>query len=444
LANPNYRLTLFSILTGTFLVPVNSTMIAVGLPTIAGKLGVTLTEASWVITIYLIVMAALQPIAGKMGDLYGKRTMFLLGMLLFLIASAACMFSFNLLWLILFRAVQAIGGAIATPNASALIREVVPQQKLGSAFGAFGLLMGLGAAIGPLAGAALIGWVGWTSIFWINIPFALLSLSAAYLFLPRTARKHSGEALDIWGSVYMIIGFTVLTLSVTHREYFNIWTMSILAVTTVLFIRQELRCREPLIRFTMFKNRMFTSANVAIMFSNAIMYSTILVMPVLLQSTYHYSVQAVGMLLFVFSLAMSACSWIGGSLSERWGKQRLVAASYIISGVALLGYLGIFQYPTFPYIAAVLLVGGIGSGMGTPSMQAASLQAVPKEMSGVASGIFSTFRYVGGMAASVMVSVLMDFHSLFYILLVTAAIGLPLSGGLSEAIGAKQKAGSAR
>ncbi|WP_246314411.1 MFS transporter [Paenibacillus foliorum] len=438
MANSNYRLVLLSILTGTFLVPVNSTMIAVGLPTIADALGVPLSQASWVITIYLIVMAALQPIAGKMGDIYGKRTMFLLGMLLFLVAAAACMFSFNLIWLIIFRALQAIGGAIAAPNASALIRDVVPKEKLAQTFGMFGLLMGLGAAIGPLIGSVLIGSLGWTSIFWINIPFALFSLVAAYIYLPGT-RNSTGISLDILGSVYLIIGLTILTLSVTHPEYFNVWTMAILAVTVFLFIRQELRCREPLIQFTLFKIPMFTSANLAILLSNAIMYSTILVMPVLLQKTYHYSVQTVGVLLFIFSLAMSACSWFGGSLTEKLGKKKLVLLSFLISGAAVIGFLGIYQYPTFLYIAVVLLVGGIGAGIGTPSMQAASMQAVPKEMSGVASGIFSTFRYIGGMAASVMVSLMLDYHWLFYCLIVMAVIGLPLSRGFAENRGERAK-----
>ncbi|WP_261381737.1 MFS transporter [Paenibacillus cremeus] len=430
----DHRLVLLSILTGTFLVPVNSTMIAVGLPTIADSLGVPLAQASWVITIYLIIMAAVQPIAGKMGDLYGKKTMFLIGMLMFLAAATACMMSFNLLLLICFRALQAIGGAIAAPNASALIRDIVPRERLGRTFGTFGLMMGLGAAIGPLVGSLLIGLWGWTSIFWINIPFALFSLLMAYIYLPSTGPK-SGAPLDILGSFYLALGFTLLTLSITHPQFLNVWTAVILALTVVLFIRQERRSREPLIQFTLFRIQSFTSANFSIMLSNAIMYSTILVMPVLLQKEFHYSVQNIGVLLFIFSLAMSACSWFGGSLTERIGKKRLVLLSFFVSGAALLGYLGIYVYPSFPYIAAVLLIGGIGGGIGTPSMQAASLQAVPKDMSGVASGIFSTFRYLGGMAASVMVSLMLDYHLLFYCLLALAVIGFPLSRGLMDSRG---------
>ncbi|WP_240762985.1 MFS transporter [Paenibacillus thalictri] len=434
MASASYRLVIASILTGTFLVPVNSTMIAVGLPTIAETIGVPLTHASWVVTIYLIVMAAVQPIAGKMGDLFGRKTMFLLGISFFLAASVACMFSRNLLTLVLFRALQAIGGAVASPNASALIREVVPKEKLGPVFGTFGLLMGLGAAIGPLVGSLLIGLWGWTSIFWINIPFAVFSLLAAYWYLPAS-RINAGASLDIKGSVYLTASLTVLILAITHPEFMNVWTAILFAATVGLFIRQELRCKEPVIQFSLFKNMEFSSANASILLSNAVMYSTILVMPVWLQKMYHFSVQNVGVLLFLFSAAMSASSWLGGLLTQKLGSRRLILLSFLVSAVALLGYLGIYRYPVQPYIAAVLLIGGIGGGIGMPSMQTASLQSVPKTMSGVASGIFSTSRYIGGMIASVLVSLLADSHSLFYSLLILAVLGFPAASGAGTAAG---------
>jgi EmrB/QacA subfamily drug resistance transporter len=420
-----------AIMTGTFLVPVNSTMIAVGLPTIAEALHSSIAHASWIITVYLIVMAAVQPIAGKLGDIYGNRNMFLLGMLLFLIASIACLFSANLLWLILFRAMQAVGGALAAPNASALIRFTVPKERLAKTFGTFGLLMGLGAAIGPLAGSLLISTWGWTSIFWVNIPFALYSLAAVSLILSNGA-KRSGEALDLLGSLYLVVSLTTLVLMITHVDFVNVWTIVLLGLSTLLFVRQEMRFRAPLIQFSLFRQRTFAGANLAILLSNAVMYSTILVMPIWLQSQFHYSVEMVGILLFVFSLAMSVCSKLGGHLSDWTGKRNVVFLSFLISAVALVGYLGIYWLPVPAYIIGALLIGGIGSGLGTAAMQSASLQTVPKEMSGIASGIYSTFRYVGGMIASVLIGLLGDYHLLFYCLLILAAAGLPVSLGLFE------------
>ncbi|WP_411501491.1 MFS transporter [Brevibacillus centrosporus] len=429
--NNRHGLMLLSILTGTFLVPVNSTMIAVGLPSIVESLHSSLTHASWIITVYLIVMTVLQPIAGKLGDIYGNREMFLLGMLLFLLSSIACLFTMNLLWLIIFRAVQAVGGALAAPNASAIIRYVTPREKMGKTFGMFGFSMGIGAALGPLMGSILISLWGWTSIFWINVPFALVSLCASFFLLPAI-KKEKTATLDIYGSVLLGISLISLILLVTHNEYRTIWTLGLLCMLILLFIRQEKKCEEPLIQFQLFKNRMFTSANFSILFSNAIMYSTILVMPILLQNEFHFSVETIGVLLFVFSLSMSLFSWVGGYLTDRVGKKMIVLLSFLFSAVAVGVYVGFYSNHSLATIAIGLVIGGLGAGIGSASMQTASLQAVSKEMSGVASGIFSTFRYVGGMIASVLVSLLMDYHLLFYTLFFFALSGIPVARGLHE------------
>ena len=182
-------LIIFSILTGTFLIPVNSTMIAVGLPSIAKALHLSIVHVSVVVTIYLIVMAVAQPIAGKLGDLYGNKTMFVAGISIFLVGSAACVFSYNLLSLTVFRTLQALGGALATPNATAIMRHSLPKEKLGRTLGLFGLSMGLGAAVGPVLGAFLIKYLGWTSIFWFNVPFAVLSLICSFIFVPSNLKQ---------------------------------------------------------------------------------------------------------------------------------------------------------------------------------------------------------------------------------------------------------------
>lgn len=431
MAENKHRFAILSILAGTFLVPVNSTMIAVGLPSISQSLGSSLALASWIVTVYLIVMTVLQPIAGKLGDLYGNRTMFLIGILLFLLSSAACIFSTNLLWLVCFRAVQAVGGALASPNASAILRFVTPREKLGKAFGTFGLTMGLGAAIGPLIGSLLISTWGWTSIFWINIPFALFSLVASFFLLPK-GKPTAATTLDWVGSVLLAISLVALVLPVSHREFLSVWTILSFVVSTLLFIMQERRCRAPLIEFALFRNRMFTCANLSVLLSNAVMYTTILIMPILLQTELFFPVTTIGLLLFVFSLSSSVCSFAGGHLEARFGKKKTVLLSFIFSALGGIAYLGIGFTHSLPYLYAAMAIGGIGAGIGMASMQTASLTAIPKEMSGIASGIFSTFRYVGGMIASVLVSLSIGHGLLFSLLLLFALIGIPVSLGLVE------------
>ena len=422
------RWCLLLILTGTFLVPLNSTMIAVGLPIIAEELRVSLAEASWIITVYLIVMTVTQPMAGKLGDMFGYRQLFLLGMCLFLVASVLCIWSGGLVWLILFRGLQAMGGALCTPNATAILRYLIAKERLAKTLGVFGFSMGIGAAVGPLLGAYLIDWWGWTSIFWINIPFALVSLGGCFWLLPKLATQREAQ-LDLLGSLFLGSTLVMLVLLVTHPEFIAIWTVLLCLVSLMLFFWQERRCSYPLIDFALFRNRLFTCSNLSILLSNTVMYSTILVMPIMLENVFGYTLPEVGMLLFAFSLSMSVSSWLGGQISERMGARRMIMLSFLLSVVATGGYLSFLWVQAAAYVTFVLLVGGLGAGIGLSAMQNASLQSVPRSVSGVASGIYSTFRYIGGMGASVMVSLMFGFHWLFVVLMVISVLGMVVGHG---------------
>jgi len=426
-----FRLFITAILMGTFLVPVNSTMITIGLTTIAASFGRSLTEASWIITIYLIVMAATQPVAGKLGDLFGYKRMFLIGLGLSLIGSIACVFSFNLWSMIVFRSFQALGGSLAVPNGTALLRHVVAKEKLSQTFGFFGLLMGLGAAVGPLAGSVLISTWGWKSIFWVNIPFLLISFAIAVFILPKTDRKES--RIDFLGSLTLAVSLSLIVLFITHPDWIKWWSVVILMVCIALFIVVELKCKYPLIEFGLFRDRSFSGANVSILLSNSVMYGTILMIPILFEQRFSISIEKVGLFMFVFSLSMSLCSWLGGWLSTKIGQEKLITLAFILQLISICFYMGMSADSSIFFMISALIIGGLGAGIGLPSMQTKNLESVSKEKTGVASGIYSTFRYMGGMTASAMVSILFSSQSIFYIL-----AGLALTGGvLSFSIKAK-------
>ncbi|HWL22190.1 MAG TPA: MFS transporter [Ureibacillus sp.] len=433
----NHNLILGAILTGTFLVPVNSTMIAVGLPIISSDLKVSVANITWVVTIYLIIMAVAQPIAGKLGDIYGNKKVMLIGFILFFVFSIACTFAFNLISLIIFRSLQALGGALATPNATAVIRHVMPRDKLNNIFGFFGLSMGLGAAIGPLLGAGLISLFSWKAIFWVNVPFLLVSIILSWFTVPRVneTKKHS---LDMVGSFCLGIILTLFTLMLSKSEYINILTILVLGVTIAVFIYQERAAKSPLIEFGMFKNLQFSSANISILINNFVMYSTVLFIPILLES-YNFSLNSIGALLFYFSLAMSLSSWLGGRLANRLGKGKVIVLSFILLSFTALLYFGFTSDPSYIYVMIVLIFGGFSAGIGVASMQAASMESVSKEKSGVASGIYSTFRYIGGMMASVVVSIVVGTSTLYVALFIFSLIGLLVSMGLNKKSGMEEK-----
>lgn len=423
--NTKEHLTLLAILTGAFLVPVNSTMVAVGLPTIASDLSVSISDITWIVTIYLIIMAVAQPIAGKLGDIYGNKKVMLIGFILFFVFSIACAFSFNLFSLIIFRSFQALGGALVIPNATAIIRFVIPKDKLSNVFGIFGLSMGMGAAIGPLLGSGLISLFSWESIFWVNIPFLFISILLSWFVIP-SVNETKTYALDLFGSIYLGIALTLITMLVTHNEYLNVWTVLILLLSIGLFIYQERTTKAPLIEFEMFKNISFLSSNLSILINNFVMYSTVLFIPILLE-TYKFDINRIGSLLFYFSLAMSLSSWAGGKMANKFGKETIIILSFLLTCFTVLFYFGFTVEVSYLYVMIALLFGGLSAGIGVASMQSKSLESVPKEKSGIASGIYSTFRYMGGMMASAVVSIFVGKALLYILLLIFAIMGLFLS-----------------
>ncbi|MEH7569510.1 MFS transporter, partial [Priestia megaterium] len=264
---------IISLLIGTFLVPINSTMIAVALSTISAHFNEPLANISWVVTIYLIVMAVTQPIAGKLGDLYGNRNIYLWGVVFFLIASLGCIFSTNLISLIIFRSLQAVGGALLTPNTIAIIRYVVPKERLPKILGVFGMGMGLGAAIGPLLGSVLLENFNLEAIFWVNVPFLFLALISGIVMIPKFNVKKQTSTLDIQGSIYLAISISLLILLTHGIEFTKALIMGIIFIlSTILFIKRENTTENPIIDFSLFKNSTFTSANLSIMLSNFVMY----------------------------------------------------------------------------------------------------------------------------------------------------------------------------
>ena len=406
-------------------------MITIGLSSITESFNSTLVHVSWIVTIYLIIMTALQPLAGKLGDLYGNRRLFLIGLVLFLIASLICMYAPTLSVLIVGRALQAIGGALISPNGTAILRYMIPKEKLAKSFGVFGFVMSIGAAIGPLLGAVLIGVWGWHSTFWVNVPLIIVSFLVAYLFLPKT-KVYAKSPLDSYGALFLAVFLTVLVLIVTNKMYANIWMWLICIGTFILFVKRETSIGSPLIDFKLFKKRSFTSANIAILLNNGIMYCTLLLLP-LTFATGYFTLGQVGLLLFIYSVSISIFSWLGGNFEGKFGRGRMIAWAFISSAIGLTFYLYIPSNESLLIAAIILFVGGIGSGLGVPSMQAASLQAVKKEMSGVASGIYSTFRYIGSTMASVLISLQFSFHWTIFILIGAACIGVIFSKGFNEA-----------
>ncbi|PSR32256.1 MAG: MFS transporter [Sulfobacillus benefaciens] len=422
---------LLALTSGMVLIPINSTMIAVGLLPIAHGVGVPLNAVVWVVTVYLVVMAALQPIAGKLGDLLGHRLLYLSGLSIFFVSSALAAVTPHLWAIIAFRSGQAIGGAFLTPNAMAIIRRSFEQNILRRVLSWVSLIQGLGAACGPLIGALLIHIAGWPAMFWINIPVLCFSFGYSWRWLPSHVPS-SRPQLDYVGAISLAALLVLLSLSIPRIGSASLVEYSFPAagVCAIAFIIWERHTKEPLINFSFFANRAFTTANLAVLFNNFLMYSTLLYMPIYLK-THRHTAFTSGVMLFIFSLSMSLTSWFGGAMTRSIGSRRIIALSFAINIVVVVWYVGLIHYSSFSFIVPGLLVAGVGSGLGTVAIQSTMLESVSRSQAGMASGIYSTFRYMGSITASSLLSIMVfsaDWH--WIILLIVTISGLVLVRGI--------------
>ncbi|PEZ80198.1 MFS transporter [Bacillus sp. AFS017274] len=415
-------------LMAAFLVPINSTMISIALGSISDFYGLDIHSVTLVVTIYLIVMAVTQPIAGKLGDLYGNRKIYIIGILLFLAASIGCGLAPNIGMLVAFRSLQAIGGGLLIPNVVALIRQTVSRERLPGVLGFFGLGMGLGAAVGPLIGSLLIAVSSWKAIFLVNVPFLLGALAGGIFLLPKMQKKHSRQPLDVIGSIYLAVTITLL-ITLTHAEsttmYIVLGMGSLLFLG--LFVRKERSVASPIIDFSLFKSPIFVNANLSVLINNFTMYAILLVMPLIMTTKMDISVSVSGVMLSLFSISMALSNMIGGQLNRKYSSEKVIFFSFAITVLTNLLFLFVIHIQSLMYLAVTLIVNGLAIGLGLTSMQVASLEAVEESASGSASGIFSTFRYFGSIISSTLIGIIANYSILFGILIVAAVLGAFLS-----------------
>ena len=351
------RARLTAIALGAVLAPLNSTMIVIALPRLMEDFGQTLTAATWLVTTYLVAMAVLQPLAGRLGDRVGRRPLLLGGFVWFGLASAGAAASGSLEVLIAFRVQQAAAAALVFPNAMALLRELGPPERLGSRLGTVSAVVPLAAAAGPPLAGVLLALFDWQALFLVNLPIVGLALVLALRSIPGgVARAPETREPRVPGAprVLRAPGFAV--------------------------------------------------AIGAIALSNLALYMTLLTVPVLLARRGGWTSEEVGLVLATLSLAAFALSPYGGRLADRAGR-RLPAAS----GLALVA-VGLVVLAIAPgAIGAValsfaMLAMGVGMGLSTPALQASAIETVALSASGAASGVAATSRYIGSITGTLLVA----------------------------------------
>lgn len=434
------------------LAPLNSTMIVVALPTMLADLGASLAWGSWVVLSYLVAMAAVQPLGGSLGDRFGQRRMVALGLIGFLVASLVAALAANVETLVAARTVQALTGAIAIPNGTALVRTLAPAGDHGRAFGLLGSGMSLAAALGPPLGGLITETLGWRWIFAANVPVVVVGLLLV-LGLPAQGARRTDRGFDLAGAAGLFAGLVALALAATLWRVPQVptWLTSVFAAVAlaaaVWLPRHVARTPRPVLQLSLLARPGFLPAGLAVMFANFVMYTVFLAVPVFLTQLSGWGARDVGLLLAGMSILMAVTGPIGGTLSDRVGRRApaTFGSAVMIAGIAPLA----FALAAWPWWALLLplMVLGAGIGLSSAPVQTAAMQAAPVDLAGQAAGLFSTMRYAGSITGSAaMAAVLGDvagvtsFHALFAILIGAALFATTAAGRLPGRVSDGQRA----
>lgn len=390
------------LLLGMLLAALDQTIVATALPTIAGDLH-GLSHLSWIVTAYLLTSTISTPLWGKLGDLYGRKNFFQISIVIFLVGSALSGLSGSMLQLILFRALQGIGGGGLMVGAQTIIADVVSPRERGRYQGIFGAVFGVTSVIGPLIGGFLVQHLSWHWIFYVNLPIGIVALLVTAAVLPKTLSRVK-HVVDYLGTIFLAGVSTGLVLLTTLAGTTYTWgspqilgLAGISAVLLVAFIMAERRAPEPVLPLGLFKNSVFLSTSVIGFVVGFAMFGAITYLPQYMQVVRGASPTASGLEILPMMAGLLLTSIMSGILISRWGRYKLfpiLGTALMVIGMYLLSRLAV---GTSVFASGVFMfVLGVGIGGVMQVLVIAVQNAVGYEDLGVATAGATFFRSIGG------------------------------------------------
>jgi len=381
---------------------IDSSAVNVALPAIRNDLAVNLATVQWVVNGYMLTLASLMLLGGTAGDRYGRRLVFVIGLVSFAAASLACGIAPSAGWLISARLIQGAAAALLTPTSLAIIGAAYSGRERGPAIGTWAAAGALTVALGPPLGGWLVDAIGWRAIFFINLPLAALAVVLA-MKLPAGGSEGTGK-LDGEGALFAITGLGLLSFGLISLGGGNlqVGATAIAAAVPVawLFIRTEMRAEEPMMPLELFRNRNFAGANILTVLLYAALSSALFLLPFLLIEQHGYSTTGAGAAFLPFSIIMGLGSrWSGGLVARFGARLPLIAGPSITAlGFIVLGLSGESQSFWSGFLPGLIIV-GTGMTVSVAPLTTTVLNAAPDERGSTASGINNAAASVGGLLA---------------------------------------------
>lgn len=411
-----YKWLIFGVMSiGVFMATMTASVVSVALPPITIALHTDIPTAQWVVTAYLLAITSMLPLVGRLGDIWGRRLVYGYGFIGFTGGSLLCGIADSIGMLIVFRVIQAVGAATLMANGMAIVTENFPASERGRVLGLTGTIVALGSLSGPGLGGLLVEILGWHAIFFINIPIGLLGYAGVRLILPLD-RNLQQEKIDYLGAVLFTVSMVSLLLALNYGTkwgWLSAKTIACLGLAVVMFvsfIKQEQHIDYPMLELSIFRNRVFSTGNLAGLLSFMAMFTNSLLLPYFLHDILAFTPAKTGLIMSAFPLVMAVVAPLSGDLSDKVGPGRLttVGLGILALGLILAANLQVAAELWLIMLSQALM--GLGNGLFQSPNNNSVMSSVQPRQLGIAGGINALARNFGMVSGTVVAVSILEYR----------------------------------
>lgn len=416
---PNKYMVLLTVSLGTILSGYVSSSVDIALPNIMNTFGFNMDSVVWVMLSYMIPYGATLPIMGKLGDQYGRKKMYILGLLVFTLATMLVGLSWSSTTVILFRILQGIGAGLLFPNAMALVADAFPANERGQALGMWGAFAAAGSTLGPTIGGYIVEYVSWRVLFSSIVPISVVGLFLAFTVLKESA-LNAAEKIDYLGGCLLVLSLSTLLVGLnqgskegwTSAYIVGLFTVMVLAMAGFLYVESHIK--QPLVDLNLFKDSTFTVSNIVGFLSFMALYGGLFLLPFFMRNILGYTPIRSGMSLFPLVGSMILMAPLGGKLADRSGAKIPATVGMVILTLVLYSFHTMTDQTAYLPIAIRLIFMGVGLALTMSPVSNGALATLPKDKIGVGSGVFNLFKNVGGSVGIAIMGTLLDSREIFH------------------------------
>ncbi len=384
-----------------FMIMLDNTIVNVALPAIQRDLAISRSELEWTVAAYALTFASLLLTGGKLGDLVGRKKIFLVGVAIFTLSSLFCGLSSGATELIAARAVQGVGAALMMPATLSIISATFHARERGMAIGIWAGVSAMALAIGPLLGGAITEHISWNWIFYVNVPIGVAGILISFFVVPESRDTSHEQRLDLPGLLSSGIGLLALVYALIEGHSYG-WSsgrilglLAVAAVALTAFVLLEMHQRLPMLDVSLFRNGTFAGANLVAILVTLAMFGIFVFFPIYMQTFRGWSPIQAGAALLPWTLMIVILAPVAGKLSDRVGSRWLIAGGMTVVALCCLELSTVTLHSSFWHMLPGFLLGGIGMSFVMTPMSAAVMGSVSVDKAGIASGVLNTFRQVG-------------------------------------------------